>query len=87
MHLGQSSYHFRELQDRSASGDGHSQHFSQYGDADLKPDSCQKAGKYGLGEKVGDEAQFEQSRQQQKPRSEQCHRARERDISRAGCGR
>ena len=59
MHLGQSSYHFRELQDRSVSGDGYSQHLSQYGDTDLKPDSGEKAGKYGLGEKVGDEAQLQ----------------------------
>ena len=69
------------------SGDWDSQHLSQHGDADLEPNSGEKAGKHGLGEKVGDEAQFEQSRQQQEPSGKQRNRPRQRNISRAGCGR
>ena len=87
MHLGQSSYHFSQLHDGSASGNGHSQHLSQYGDADLKAHSGEKAREHGLGEKVRDEAQFESARQQQEPGGEQRHRPRECDVSRAGCRR
>jgi hypothetical protein len=70
MHFLQSSTNFSQLQDCSASGNVHTQHFSKYRDSYLEPNSGEKAIEHRLREKVGDEAQFEQSRQQQEPSRE-----------------
>jgi hypothetical protein len=58
MHFLQSSTNFSQLQDRSASGNLHSQHLSKHRDSDLEPNPSEEADEHRLREEVGDEAQF-----------------------------
>ena len=59
------------------SGNRHSQHLSKHRDSDLEPNPSEEADEHRLREEVGDEAQFEQSRQQQEPGRKQRDRTRQ----------
>ena len=87
MYMGQAAADLVELDDGSVGVGCDAEHLAENGDADLKADSSEKAGEHGLGEEVGDEAELQQAREQQKSSGEQSDQAGESNISRAGGGR
>src|ERR1700722_15321434 len=65
----------------------YAKHLSEHRDADLEPYAGEKSNEHGLGEKIGDEAEFEQARDEQKSSGEQRDQPCKRHIACAGSGR
>ena len=84
MDVGQAAADLVELDECLAGIGFDAQHLAEDRDADLKADSGEKSDEYGPGKEVGDEAEFEQAREQEKACGEQCNHACERHVARAG---
>ncbi len=78
---------FVELYESFVGVDLDAKHLSEHRDANLKPDAGEKSNEHRLGEKVGDEAEFEQARYEQKSSGQQRDQACKRHIACAGSGR
>ena len=87
MQLREAAADFGELNDGLVGVDLDAEHLAENRDADLKADAGEEADEYGLGEEVGDEAELEQAREQQKTGGEQRHQASQGDVACAGGGR
>ena len=84
MYLWQAADDLGELLDRPAAVDRHAEHLAEHRDTDLESDAGEKADEHGLREKVREEAELEQPRQQQIGGRQQRHQPRERDVVFAG---
>ena len=58
MDVRQSAADLVQLEERPVSVRGDAEHLSEYGDADLEADTGEKSDEHGLGEEVGDKAEF-----------------------------
>src|SRR5882757_6172832 len=84
MDLGQPAADLVELDEAFVGVGRNANHLTEDRDADLKAYAGEKADEYGSGEKVGDEAEHEQAREQEKKGGEQCDETCQRDVSRTG---
>ena len=80
MYLREARDNLRQLHHGPMGFDRDAQHLAQHRDPDLKANAGEEAGQHGLREEVGNEAQFEQSRNGEESGSHQGHQARQRDI-------
>ena len=64
MHAGKPAADLVQLHDGFMRVDRDAEHLTEHGDADLKSHAGEKADEHCLGEKVSDEAKFEQARQE-----------------------